>query len=511
MDDISQNSTPVGGNLSRVVGYVRDSGGQDQDASTLQQETEIRAACRDRGWVLTRVFQDAARPGSSVVGRDAFSEMIRYLRDGGQGEGAVVVWKYNRLARDLNDSQYYKADLRRRGIEVVSLMDQIPAGPDGRLIESVVDWMSQRFLSDLSADVKRGQAHAVRVYKAHPTPRSPAGYRRVPFSAGFRRDGSEHVLHRLEPDPATAPLVRRAYEMRADGKSYREIEHQVGLHLTKGGYRAIFRNQLYIGTYKWGDQTVPDFTEPLVDRDTWDRVQVVNDGWRSRKRHPRRESSAFLLAGIARCARCGSIMVGHSNRIRGKTYSYYRCNGTNEASVGCSARLVDARVLDGLVMAEIKRILVTPDLMAVVYKDYVESRAARVGEVQDRAAALERELTQVQGKIARITTAIAEHGHSQAMLDTLRNLEGQRDGITETLAGLVVPGPAKEIGEPDLAHFGEWAWQQIEQGDVRKQRGLIGEIVSEIKVERIESGVKGGMQVRYLPLVGEVDIFVSLG
>jgi DNA invertase Pin-like site-specific DNA recombinase len=47
--------------------YLRDSGGEEQELSIEQQEKEIRAWCLEKGYILTAIFKDEARPGSSTV------------------------------------------------------------------------------------------------------------------------------------------------------------------------------------------------------------------------------------------------------------------------------------------------------------------------------------------------------------------------------------------------------------------------------------------------------------
>ena len=63
-----------------VIAYARDSGGQGQDRSVAQQLAAVAAYCHDHGLVLVRTFTDEATPGSTTAGRDAFLEMVSWLR-----------------------------------------------------------------------------------------------------------------------------------------------------------------------------------------------------------------------------------------------------------------------------------------------------------------------------------------------------------------------------------------------------------------------------------------------
>ena len=179
---------PPGGSL---VAYLRDSGGDNQDLSVPQQNAEITAWCKANNLNLTHLFKDEARPGSSTVSRVGFLEMIRYFEKKPQPpELGVIVWKFSRFSRDIDDSQYFKGLLRRQGLIIHSLNENIPQGLDGRLFEAAIEWMNARFLKDLSEDVKRGLRNNVTQHHAiGGTP--PRGFRPgPPINLGIRRNGT---------------------------------------------------------------------------------------------------------------------------------------------------------------------------------------------------------------------------------------------------------------------------------------------------------------------------------
>lgn len=207
---------------ARVSGYFRDSGGDEQDLSVSRQLAEFRRWLEEHGLVEGAIFTDAARPGSSVVGREAFQRMLRHFRSGAP-EAGLVIWRSNRFGRNVEDSQFYKADLRRQGYLVYSLTDKIPPDRYGKLIEFVLDWKDEEFLQALGEDVKSGLRHIVETYGAVPgTP--PHGFLREPVKVGLRRDGRPHLLHRWVPDQTLAPLVRRAAaQLEMDGLSRERV------------------------------------------------------------------------------------------------------------------------------------------------------------------------------------------------------------------------------------------------------------------------------------------------
>ncbi|HPA34418.1 MAG: recombinase family protein [Chloroflexi bacterium] len=98
-----------------AVAYLRDSGHEDQELSTDQQHAVISRYAAENHIPVLRWFIDAASPGSSTIGRRQFLGMIDYLRAPNCPAKTLLIWSYSRFARDIDDAQYFKADLRRHG------------------------------------------------------------------------------------------------------------------------------------------------------------------------------------------------------------------------------------------------------------------------------------------------------------------------------------------------------------------------------------------------------------
>lgn len=206
--------------------------------------------------------------------------------------------------------------------------------------------------------------------------RPPYGYRLA--DAGPHPNPSKAQmgarLHRLEPDPQTAPVVQRIFADYLSGFGYYAIAerlseqdvpspsgidrkrnpHRHGLAWSKGAVRAILMNPRYTGfqvwnrqrrdevlldvhdvaaghesVMRWNDKSEwvwsPSPThEPLIDRETYDQVQaLMRSGTRPLKtRKPSARARTYLLRGRVRCILCGRFMQGD---IRRGHDVYYRC------------------------------------------------------------------------------------------------------------------------------------------------------------------------------------------
>ena len=65
----------------------------------------------------------------------------------------IVVWKLDRFARNRYDSAHYKQLLRKRGVKVVSATENISDGPEGIILESMLEGMAEYYSAELAEKV----------------------------------------------------------------------------------------------------------------------------------------------------------------------------------------------------------------------------------------------------------------------------------------------------------------------------------------------------------------------
>ena len=147
------------------------------------------------------------------------------IRDSGKGLfDIVLVWKLDRFARNRYDSAHYKSALKKNGVKVVSATEHIADGPEGIILESMLEGMAEYYSAELSEKIHRGQKdNALK---------------------GLNNGGSVplgYVLNkqtqRLEIDSMTAPIVAEIFRRYAEGDTIREIRDDLnarGIRTKKG-------------------------------------------------------------------------------------------------------------------------------------------------------------------------------------------------------------------------------------------------------------------------------------
>ncbi len=170
----------------------------------------------------------------------------------------------------------------RRRIYICQIDESGQSRATRRLMEAVLAGMVRFASSELAIASRRGRTATA---QAGGTPfRAPIGYRNV-----WTRDGSR-VVRTVEPDDTRAPLVRWGFEAYATGDwTLRQLRAELAdqglrtrgtkdspghpLGMTELG--KLLQNRYYIGTLRWRGQEYEGQHEPLIDIETFERVQAV--------------------------------------------------------------------------------------------------------------------------------------------------------------------------------------------------------------------------------------------
>lgn len=405
---ISPPSTLPAGSL--VWAYLRDSGGVAQEQSTGQQEKEIVAYCQRYNLVLVRVFSDVAKSGGSTDNRDHFNAMIDATKNEQDRPAGLLIWNFARFSRDVDDSDYFKATLRRRDIVIHSLTDPIPEGPWSRVVEKIIDIANEEKRRQTSRDVKRSLSDLARKgYASGGFP--PRGYKAEKVVIGEKRDHQPRVVSRWVPDPELWDLVKLAWRMRAEGRAYGEIQQATGgkLYTSKNCWPTFFRNKTYLGIHKFGELEIPNHHEPAITWEVWEAVQKRKKDYPAKMglSHPRRNAYPSLLSGLAFCLDCGAAMIHHKS-ASSDNWPYYICNikeRHKSVSETCTSRRINARRTDRVIMDTILNRILSPE--------FVEGLIEEIQNQMSDTSSIDREIMDKESAIKALDYGI------QRLLDVI--------------------------------------------------------------------------------------------
>jgi DNA invertase Pin-like site-specific DNA recombinase len=478
---------------SFVWAYLRDSGGDSQEQSVTQQKAEITAYCKRYGLVLSIVFTDVAKSGGSTIGRESFNDMIDMCGDTDSKPSGLLLWNFARFARDLDDSSYFKALVRKQGIIIHSLTDPIPEGQYGRVVETIIDIANEEKRRQTSRDVKRALAVLVKVgYSSGGYP--PRGYIAEKVTIGVKRDGKQRIVSRWVPDPELWDLVKLAWKMRAEGGSYTEITKATGekLYKSRNCWPTFFCNKTYLGIGKCGDLEIPDHHEAAISLEMWEAVQKIKEanpwyGKTGHPLHPRRKAIPSLLSGMAVCIHCGTAIIHHKGDV-GRNWPYYICGKKDRQRVDkvCVARRINAKKVDQVVLDTIlDRILTT-----VYFEELVEetrSLMENTGSIDQDIRQKQKDLREAENAINNLLD-LAETFGSGAAVERLRQREFERAILISEIKQLESKKSASQLViTPEAIRLvlntcrGEIAQAQT-MGDIKSLKNALSKFVAKIEL-----------------------------
>lgn len=454
--------------LTPACAYARGSD-RKQETSVEQQEAEFRKFSAENNLDLKRIFADVAKSGRKSAGRDDLAAMMAYLEQRPRPVKVVLLWASSRLARNVDDSDFYKASIRRGGYRIIYLGDELlnTEGPMRGVFESLYEFKDAQYSIDLGRDVKRGMlSHAS---QGHVISRAPRGYVLV--------DG------KWEVDPLWESAVRKAWAMRAAGCPLTAIHDATHLYRGEHGYTRFFRRKTYTGVFTFSGVDFPDFAPPLCSDEQWARVQEINA---RAAEHPRRVNSSYLLSGRVYCLNCGTRMKG-STQDKGKQYQYYKCAANSFHPSACGKTAWRRERLDALVIAQASAEF-TPENIAPLYAAWKSGQGTTQDARTRELAELNARLSEANRAIANLLRAIEQGGQIASIIEQLTARENERETLAAKLAEL--PAPLPKPIEINVPEFCAEMTRRLASDDPDEQRLVLRAVVERVDATRERVQVK---------------------
>jgi DNA invertase Pin-like site-specific DNA recombinase len=310
---------------TRVLGFCRISVDTDASTSITKQEEAIRAYCKAHGWELVHLATSPSISGATAP-RDHES-LKEWLTDSPPKQWDVLLSNtLDRISRSTRDTLELVHDLDKQGRSLRTIKDNVDSsGAHGRLMLTILSAVAEAermYTAERLADTRK----LLRRGGWHQAGRPPYGYTKVKVA---RADGK--FGYRWAINPSEQAVILRAASSAIEGKSVQDICRELIKDRVPGPGGKTWHAATLLRTLK-GEQLLGHgyhkgevvhelgkpviFGDPLLDRTTFDRLQVSlsDNGKPHAKAHAR-----SLLYGLIHCADCERPMVGSG---RGKRESY---------------------------------------------------------------------------------------------------------------------------------------------------------------------------------------------
>ena len=141
-----------------AVIYARYSSDSQREESIEGQLRECREYAERNDMTVVGTYIDRAL-SAKTADRPEFQRMIKDSAK--ELFEIVLVWKLDRFSRDRYDSAHYKHILKKNGVKVISAKEHISEGPEGIILEAMLEGYAEFYSAELSEKIHRGQKENV--------------------------------------------------------------------------------------------------------------------------------------------------------------------------------------------------------------------------------------------------------------------------------------------------------------------------------------------------------------
>ena len=470
--------------------------GYDRDGLSIgaqREATEDKAI--SLGAEIVREFSD---PGKSAFvdlhKRTDFLEMLDELKRCNQREATridyVIVWALNRWARNQLDHWRTRELVNEAGAKLISITEPMvgEGTPESFFMEGMFALNNQYESMKTGRNVSQGIYQKAknggtygftRLGYINDVERLPDG-RQVPsVSLDPKRDAFLTAAFKLyaSGDYSLSALANELYRLGLRSRpTKRRAEHKVGT----SALQRILRDPYYAGwvVYKRGtpdEQTFRGRHDPLVDEDTFDRVQALLDEKRVAGERPQKHS--HYLKGSVFCDACEQrLTYGISTGRNGSKYAYFFCSGRVNGT-GCPQRvnMPPKLIEDAIVRYYVERpVQLTAEQVArrtTAIKELVAVSQQAVVQVRDAKTELVANLKDQQARLLRLHIeegdAVSPDAFRDERLRMQREIETAEQSLAETEDRLQLDAETLRIAlelADDVAAFYEAADDQTRRG-----------------------------------------------
>lgn len=321
----------------------------DKDSLPMQRKDLIAYARLVLGCDDYEIFEDAGYSGKNTQ-RPGFQDMMLRTR---QGEFShILVWKIDRISRNLLDFAQMYAELKKLGVTFVSKNEQFDTSSAmGEAMLKIIlvfaelerNMTSERVTATMISRASSGLWNGGRV---------PYGYdydkETKTFSINSKEASIVQIMHNRYEELHS--LIFLCHDLNNSGYRTRS-----GALWTPNGASTILNSYFYCGDYIYNVHadashskvknesewvTINDHHPAIIDRDQKKRIcdlLTYNDrGKHGTKHTARADSAVHIFGGISCCGKCGKPLYSSNHQFaNGTKYTVYLCQSARKSKELC--------------------------------------------------------------------------------------------------------------------------------------------------------------------------------
>lgn len=310
----------------------------DKDSLPFQREELKNYAKYALGIEDFEIFEDAGYSGKNTD-RPMYQKMMQQLRNGEFTH--LLVWKIDRISRNLKDFTEMYEELKSLGVTFVSKNEQFDTSTAmGEAMLKII-----LVFAELERELAAERVYGIMLSRAEKGLWNGA---RVPIGYVWSEEEKYPVV-----DEEESKVVRYIYDLYEKVLSTNEVAFRLneeGVPTKRGGMwtaktvRDILRNPFYIGTYRYNLRVSGGFTHykdesewivkennhpGIIEKEQFDRVNNrLDKNYKGDGGVMRRNVNTHLFSRLMYCQDCGELLVSGLDNARKDGYrpSRYTCS-----------------------------------------------------------------------------------------------------------------------------------------------------------------------------------------
>lgn len=393
------------------------------------------------------IFVDEGFSGRNADKRPKFMQMIGTAKSKPKPFDVILVHKFDRFARNREDSIVYKSMLQKEhGIKVISITESIDDSPMSILLEAMLEAMAEYYSINLSKEVKKGMTEKAEQGGYQTTP--PLGYTM----------GDNNVLIASEQEARHIQYIFTQY-VHQDRSPYQIAKqlNMMGVKSKRGnamdgrGVEYILQNPVYIGTVRWTptEKVRRNFDHPDTIKKKGKHEPIISEelfqsaaeklSETKKKRKPRARpltECKHWLSGLVKCASCGNTLSLSS----GLKAPSFQCGGYSHGKCAVS-HSITKRKLEQAILEEMNKALEGGDITEFQMNiSHIDTSRQEIDQLRNQILKIENSQARAKEAYLYQIDTLDEYKRNKETLELkrqyleneIRNLEDNRPVTIDT-------------------------------------------------------------------------------
>ena len=284
--------------------------------SLVSQELECKKFADKEGIKVVKIYREEGI-SAKTTNRPQLQNLIKFCIENKKSINCIIVWKFDRFTRKLEDQIELFGKMQKYNIRVLSATENNEESAIGNLVRNVIGTFAQ-FENDIKSErVTAGMKEAF--LQGNWLWKAPIGYKMIG--------------KKLYIDETKGSHIKKIFENFATGL-YRQTDllnylKDNNIKISANTLCDLLRKPVYYGylvNEKYSKEPIKGDFEPIVDEQTFYRVQAILNGNKAQAVPHLRQNPMFPLKQFITCPYCNQPLTGDTPHGRkGQKYYYYRC------------------------------------------------------------------------------------------------------------------------------------------------------------------------------------------